>query len=185
MTVIDLKTEKAAWEVKFDSGVRPMAFEKKADGSTSRIFAQLSGFNGFGVVDFDKQAIVAKIKLPDQPGGHGVAEGRMGTPSHGIGVAPDGKSLWVDSSIANAVFRYSLPDLKPVGYVVMPEVHALGRPASSSVPEWITFTPDSTLMYVSNSGANSVSVINIKDMKLLTEVPVGETPKRMNTLVLR
>lgn len=185
VTVIDLQAQKSIWEVKFDSGIRPMAFEKNADGSTARVFVQLSSFNGFGVIDFAKQAIVTKIKLPDQPGGHGVVEGRMGTPSHGIGVAPDGKSLWVNSTIGNAVFKYSLPDLKPAGHVVLPEIHPLGRPASSSVPEWITFTPDSKFMYVSNSGAGSVSVINIKDMKLVAEIPTGETPKRINTLVLR
>jgi YVTN family beta-propeller protein len=185
ITVIDLKAEKAIWEVKFDSGIRPMVFEKNPDGSTSRVFVQLSGFNGFAVVDFAKQAIVAKIKFPEQPGGHGVVEGRMNTPSHGMGITPDGKSLWVNSTVANAVFKYTLPDLKLAGHVALPEVHPLGRPASGSIPEWITFTPDSAFMYVSNSGAGSVSAIDTKGMKLIAEIPVGETPKRINTLVLR
>jgi YVTN family beta-propeller protein len=73
-TVIDLQTEKAVWEVKFDRGVRPMAFEPNPEGSTSRIFVQLSGFNGFAVVDFAKRAEIARIALPDQPGGFGIAE---------------------------------------------------------------------------------------------------------------
>ena len=161
-----------------------MAFEKKPDGSTSRIFVQLSGLNGFTVIDFAKRAVVAKINLPDQPGGHGVIEGRMNTPSHGIGITPDGKSLWVNSTVANAVFKYTLPDLKLAGHVMLPEVHPLGRPATGSVPEWITFTPDA-FMYVSNSGAGSISAIDTKNMKLIAEIPVGETPKRINTLALR
>src|SRR6266851_4856567 len=98
-TIIDLHSEQVAWEIKFDRAVRPMAFETNHDGSTSRVFVQLSGFNGFAVVDFSKRAEVARIKLPDQPGGFGVAEGRTATPSHGIGVAPDGKSLWVNSTV--------------------------------------------------------------------------------------
>ncbi|PYX92583.1 MAG: hypothetical protein DMG71_17685 [Acidobacteria bacterium] len=109
--VADLQTERPVWDLKFGSGVRPMAFEKNSDGTTRRIFVQLSGFHGFAVVDFAKQAEVARIKLPDEPHGFGVAEGRTGVPSHGIGVAPDGKSLWVNSTLANAVFEYSLPDL--------------------------------------------------------------------------
>jgi len=60
--------------------------------------SSLSGFNGFAVVDFAKRAEVARIKLPDQPGGFGIFEGRTATPSHGIGVAPDGKSLWIGST---------------------------------------------------------------------------------------
>jgi len=183
-TVIDLDTDKAGWEVKFDRPVRPMAFEKGADGSTRRIFVQLSGLNGFAVVDFAKRAEVARIKLPDQPGGFGIAEGRAGTPSHGIGVAPDGKSLWVNSTFANAVFKYSLPDLKLVGHAKLPEVHPLGRAPTGAVPEWITFTPDSKLVYISDSGARLISVIDTATLKQVATVSVGEVPKRMNTLVL-
>jgi len=54
------------------------------------------------------------VKLPDEPGGFGVIERRTDAPSHGIGVAPDGKTLWVTSITANGVFAYSLPDL-PIG----------------------------------------------------------------------
>jgi YVTN family beta-propeller protein len=183
-TVIDLQTDDVAWEVKFDSGVRPMAFDTNPDGSTNRIFAQLSNFNGFAVVDFTKHEEVARIKLPDQPGGFGVVEGRTGTPSHGIGVAPDGKSLWVGSTFANAVFKYDLPSLKLLGYVALPEVHAIGRAPTGAVPEWITFTPDSKLLYVSNSGARSVSAIDTDALKEVAQIPVGEVPKRINTLVL-
>jgi YVTN family beta-propeller protein len=183
-TVIDLRTEQTAWEIKFDRPVRPMAFEANPDGSTSRIFVQLSRFNGFAVVDFAKRTEVTRIKLPDQPGGFAVAEGRTSTPSHGIGVAPDGKSLWVNSTVANAVFEYSLPELKLLGYAALPEVHPLGHSPTGSVPEWITFTPDSKIVYVSNSGAGSVSAIDTNTLKQIALIPVGEVPKRINTLVL-
>jgi YVTN family beta-propeller protein len=183
-TVVDLHTEEVVWEIKFDRAVRPMAFETNQDGSTNRIFVQLSGFNGFAVVDFAQRAEVARIKLPDQPGGFAVAEGRTGTPSHGIGVAPDGKSLWVNSTVANAVFKYSLPELKLLGYAPLPEVHPLGHAPTGSVPEWITFTPDSNIVYVSNSGAGSVSAIDTSTLKQIALIPVGEVPKRINTLVL-
>ena len=93
-SVIDLAAEKMVWEVKFDRSVRPMAFEAGVDGTTRRIFVQLSGLNGFAILDFAMRAEVARIMLPDIVPRFGVAEGRMGTPSHGIGVAPDGKSLW-------------------------------------------------------------------------------------------
>jgi YVTN family beta-propeller protein len=183
-TVIDLQTDQAVWEVKFDRSVRPMAVESNPDGSTSRIFVQLTGLNGFAVVDFAKRAEVARIKLPDQPGGFGIAEGRTGTPSHGIGVAPDGKSLWVNSTFANATFKYSLPDLKLLGHTALPEVHPLGHAPTGSVPEWITFTPDSKVVYVSNSGARSVSAIDAATLKLIAVIPVGEVPKRIGTLLL-
>jgi len=184
-TIIDLQTEEVAWEVKFDNGVRPMAFDTNPDGSTKRIFVQLSNLNGFAVVDFAKHVEVARVKFPDQPGGYGAAEVRLNTPSHGIGVAPNGKSLWVGSTVANAVFEYALPDLKLLGYCSMPNVHPPNHAPTGSVPEWITFTPDSSVVYVSNSGARSVSAIDAAARKLLAVIPAGEVPKRINTLVLR
>jgi YVTN family beta-propeller protein len=183
-TIIDLQTDKAVWTVKFQSGVRPMAFETNGDGSTRRIFVELSGLHGFAVIDFARREQVAQIKLPDQPGGFGIAEGRLAVPSHGIGVAPDGKSLWINSTLANAVFEYSLPDLQLIGHAQLPEIQPLGRARSGAVPEWITFTPDSRRVYVSDSAAQCVSVIDTKTLKEVAIIPVGEVPKRMNTLVL-
>jgi YVTN family beta-propeller protein len=183
--IIDLATDQIAWEVGFDRGVRPMAFEANPDGSTRRIFVQLSGFHGFAVVDFAKRAEVARIALPNQPGGFGTLEDRTGTPSHGIGVSPDGKSLWVGSTLANAVFEYSLPDLKLVGHSALPLVYPLNHPPTGAVPEWITFTPDGRTVYVSNSAARSVSAIDTKTLKSIAVIPAGEVPKRINTLVLR
>ena len=169
MTVIDEQTLQPVWELPFDLGVRPMGFEKAADGSTIRMFVQLSGFHGFAVVDFKTHKEVARIKLPDQPSG-GQSEG--GAPSHGIGVSPDNKTLWVNSSLANAVFIYSLPDLKVLGYV-----------KTGNVPDWITFTPDGSTIYVANSGANSVSAIDTAARKEVARIPVGEVPKRNGTVV--
>jgi YVTN family beta-propeller protein len=183
-TVIDLRTEEVVWEIKFDRSVRPMAFEANPDGSTRRFFAQLSGFNGFAVVDFTTHKEVARIRLPADPGGFGGVEERLGTPSHGIGVAPDGRSLWVSSTVANATFKYSLPDLQLVGHCKLPLIQPVNHAAVGVVPEWITFTPDSERVYVSNSGARSVSVIDVRTLKLVDVVNVGEVPKRINTLVI-
>src|SRR5229473_2226018 len=52
LTVIDLATEQVTWQLELDEGVRPMTFETAPDGSTRRIFAQLSNLNGFAVIDF-------------------------------------------------------------------------------------------------------------------------------------
>ena len=62
--MIDLATEQVAWETKMSGGVRPMAInEANPDGSTKRIFAQLSDLNGFAVVDFAARKEVARIEL--------------------------------------------------------------------------------------------------------------------------
>jgi len=183
MTVFDLKTQAVAWEMDFDGGVRPMTIEKNPDGSTSRIFVQLSNLHGFAVVDFAKRQEVARINLPDGP--YGKAEWRLGTPSHGIGIAPDGKTLWVNSIVANAVFEYSLPDLKLMGHVSLPETLVPGKPNRGGGPAWITFTPDSKTVYVSTCGTKSISAIDVETMKEVAQIPVGEMPDRISTLALK
>ena len=53
------------------------------------------------------------------------------------------------------------------------------------VPNWITFTPDSKTVYVSNSTLNSVSAIDVAAIKTVATIPVGQVPKRIGTLMLR
>src|SRR5262249_862696 len=105
LNVVDLATEQVAWEIKMKAGVRPMTSGVTPGGSTKRIFAQRSDLNGFSVVDFAQRKEVARITLPGQPGGY-APDHRQSSPSHGIGVAPNGKTLWVTSIPANAVFIY-------------------------------------------------------------------------------
>jgi YVTN family beta-propeller protein len=183
LTVIDLATETIAWELKLDQGVRPMTFEAGRDGAVRRIFVQLSNLNGFAVVDFAARKEVSRIMLPDH--GFGAEERRLDSPSHGMGVAPDGRTLWVTSISANSVFAYSLPELNLLGEARLPEIKVDGRKPTSSVPNWLTFTPDGKRLYISNAAARSVSVIDTDAIELVATVPVGEVPKRINTLVLR
>jgi YVTN family beta-propeller protein len=181
-TVIDLAKEEVAWELNLGKGVRPMTIEANPDGSTKRIFAQLSELNGFAIIDFASRKVVDRIELPND-GGVEVIHHRMDSPSHGMGVAPDNKTLWVTSILANAVFAYSLPDLKPIGRVRLPEIKVPGRDPMAAVPNWVTFTPDSKQIYISNAAHNSVSAIDTQAMKEMAVIPVGQAPKRIGTLV--
>src|ERR1043165_3119173 len=67
VTVIDAATEQPVWSVDMDLGVRPMTFSRNADRSTKWIFVQLTGFNGFAVMDFATHKEVARIKHPEIP----------------------------------------------------------------------------------------------------------------------
>ena len=49
---------------------------------------------------------------------------------------------------------------------------------------WVTFTPDGKELFISNSELRSVSVVDTGAMKVTKVIPVGEVPKRNNTLVI-
>jgi YVTN family beta-propeller protein len=174
VNVIDTKTEAPAWTLDEDLGVRPMAFATNADGSTKWIFVQMSGLNGFAVVDFATHKEVQRIKNPPLPAGKKeVPEGS--DPSHGMAVTSDGKTLVVCSRINNYLYSYSLPDLKLIG-----SAELTGKGAG-----WVTLTPDGKTAYVANPVTNDVSVVDVKTMKETTRIPVGFVPKRNTTALLQ
>jgi YVTN family beta-propeller protein len=51
-------------------------------------------------------------------------------------------------------------------------------------PDWVTLTPDGKTAYVANAASNSVSVVDLKAMKEVMKIPVGQVPKRNITAVL-
>jgi YVTN family beta-propeller protein len=174
MTVIDQKSEEPIWTL-FEEGVRPMAFETNPDGSTKRIFVQLSNLHGFAVVDFAQRKEVARVELPNDIPADKVDKGPFNaSPSHGLGVAPDGRTLWVTSRPNARAYAYSLPDLKLLGAVDLG-----GR------PDWVTFTPDSKQVYISTENTNSTVVIDVAARKEITRVKVGASTKRNITVVMR
>jgi len=183
--VFDLDKEQLAWAMPMDLGVRCMAIETNPDGSTKRVFAQMSGLNGFSAIDFAEQKQATRVTLPGVPREFDHGGYRTNEPSHGIGVAPDNKTLWVTSIPNNAVYAYSLADLKVIGSVDLPSEKIPGRETPlSAVANWVTFTPDGKELFVSNSGMRSVSVVDTAAMKVIKVIAVGEVPKRNNTLVI-
>ena len=174
ITVIDAKTEEPAWTLKMDLGIRPMTFSTNRDGSTKWIFTQLTGFNGFAVVDFATRKEIRRVANPPLPPGK-MTVPQGSDPSHGMAVTADGKTLVVCSRLNNYLYAYSLPDLKLVGSA------ELGGKGAG----WVTLTPDGKTAYVANPVTNDVSVVDIASMKETTRIPVGFVPKRNVTVSLQ
>lgn len=172
-TVIDTETEQPVWSIHFEGGVRPITFDTNPDGSTKRMFVQITNLHGFAIVDWAQKKEVGRIKLPDVPVAERNSDGIQGAPAHGILVSPDGKTLWSTSKFNSHVYAYSLPDLKYLGAVRV-----------GTVPDWMTFTPDSKKLYVANAHDNYVSVVDVAARKEIAKIKVGQVPKRNTTAIL-
>ena len=174
INVIDVRTEEPAWTLELDLGIRPMTFSANPDGSTKWIFAQLSGLNGFAVIDFATRKEIRRIQNPALPPGRKeIPEGA--DPSHGMAVTPDQKVLVVCSRLNNALYSYSLPELNVLGTTFLGGMGAA----------WVTLTPDGKTAYVANAVTNNVSAVDVKTMKEVALIPVGFVPKRNSTGVLQ
>src|SRR6516164_8243115 len=105
------------------------------------------------VIDFAARKQVATIQVPKVADAPEVIAHRLDSPSHGIGVSPENRTLWVTSILMSAV------------------------------PNWVTFTPDGKEIYISNAAHNSVSAIDTQAMREIAVIPVGQAPKRIGTHV--
>jgi YVTN family beta-propeller protein len=173
VNVIDAQTDQTAWTLQMDLGVRPMAFATNPDGSTKWIFVQLTGFNGFVVVDFATHKEIKRIQNPALPPGKAPVTAGA-DPSHGMAVTSDGKTLVVCSRLNNELYTYSLPELKLVG----------GADLGGKGAAWVTLTPDGARAYVAMAVTNDVSVVDVKSLKEVARIPVGFVPKRNTTGML-
>ncbi len=168
INVIDTKTDELAWTLKMSAGIRPMAFDTYQDGSTRNIYVQLSGFHGFAVVDFKSRKEINRIEHPEIAGVHPHYDGLQGAPAHGLGVAPNGRSIWSTSKVYGHAYVYSLPDLKAIGHVF-----------AGQHPEWVAFTPDSQTAYIGAAGDNATFAIDVDSLREVARIPVGQVPKRV------
>ena len=166
LTVLDTATDEEVWAWEGEA-IRPVTMSTKPDGSVDKLYIQVSGHHGFVVFDWDTRTEIERITLPDVPPEQRYDSHYNGAPAHGIGVSPDGATVWSTSRMNSHVYVYSLPELELVA----------GIPTGTD-PDWITFTPDSTRAYVANAVSNTVSVIDMETYAEVTQIPVGRAPKR-------
>ncbi|MDP6097459.1 MAG: hypothetical protein QGG67_15960 [Gammaproteobacteria bacterium] len=172
LSVIDTSTDEIAWSLGpevMKQGVRPMGFETNPDGSTKRIFVNLSSLEGFAVVDFDKREIVDRIVAPRAPLSKYSLIGVGNSLAHGIEVLADQSAVWVVSRVSGRVVGWTLPELEWIGDVDV------------GVSSWLTSTPDSRYLYVASTGRDETAVVDLERLRVVDRIKVGDSPKRMRT----
>ena len=182
MTVIDLEREVPVWELPFDLGVRPMTIEAGRRRHQAHLRATLG-----------HQRICGGRFRRAQGGGEDQAAGernriRDRCRARHVALARDRRGAGRQDALGD-----QHPQQRGVRlFARRPQAHRRSRAAGpqaaghgpiASVPNWVTFTPDSKTIYISNAAIKSVTAIDTQSMTVKAVVPVGEVPKRINTLV--
>ena len=138
-----------------------------------KMYVQFSQLHGFVELDLETGRETARITWPEKR-----ASPDSFTKCHGIGISPDQKQLWANSNIDGEVYAYSLPDLEPLGSVVV-----------GDLPNWLAFTPDSRFVYITTQEEKKprgkVTVVDTTDLSVVSVIEVGRKPKRIHRVEVR
>ncbi|NEW71545.1 outer membrane protein assembly factor BamB family protein [Streptomyces rhizosphaericus] len=163
--VIDMRERLDAFGRKdLSDAVRPVAFTP----DESKLYFQVSFFNGFLEYDVAKDKITRAKTLPKNPE---TSEDRTtwvnDSRHHGLSMSPDGKKLCVAGTMddyATVVDRESLQE---------------GPLVPTSKPYWATVSGDGASCVVSESGADRVTAIDFATGEKTASVSVGDHPQRV------
>lgn len=148
----------------YSDAVRPAVFSP----DESKLYFQVSFFNGFFEYDIATDKITRTKTLPKNPA---TSDDRTtfvnDSRHHGISMSPDGSKLCVAGTMddyATVVDRATLQE---------------GPLVTASKPYWATVSGDGKSCVVSESGTDQVTAIDFATGKKTVSVPVGDHPQRV------
>ncbi|MDM1261827.1 YncE family protein [Acinetobacter indicus] len=176
ITIADANTYKVLKKIDFrpaldafgrkdlSNSVRPMVFSK----DESKLYAQVSFFNGLVEYDLNQDKITRIAQLP---GSSTIPKDRTkwvnDSRHHGLSISADGEKLCVAGTMddyATIVDRRTLQATKLI-------------PAGK--PYWATRSPDGKSCVISESETDVVTVIDFATGEKVRSVPVGNHPQRV------
>ncbi|MER5940591.1 YncE family protein [Streptomyces sp. NPDC001928] len=148
----------------YSDAVRPAVFSP----DESKLYFQVSFFNGFFEYDLATDKIARTKTLPKNPA---TSDDRTtfvnDSRHHGISMSPDGSKLCVAGTMddyATVVNRTTLEE---------------GPLVTASKPYWATVSGDGKSCVVSESGTDQVTAIDFATGQKQLSVPVGDHPQRV------
>ena len=144
--VADTRTHTVAKQIgPFGEGIRPFTI----NGSETLAFVNVDGLLGFEVGDLTTGKVIKRVVVEGWTMGQ---VRRHGNPSHGIGLTPDEKEVWVSDgyNMRMHIFSATAP------------FQQLTTIPLQDMPGWVTFSLDGKYAYPSSG-----EVIDVKTRKIL------------------
>jgi hypothetical protein len=126
LRVADVATHAVREVGPFSAGIRPFTI----DSREQRVFVNVNELLGFEIGDLQSGKMLARVEV------QGFARGpvkRHGCPSHGVGLTPDEKEVWVVDAANKRVHLFDLTVMPPKQLVSI---------ELRDEPGWITFSLD-------------------------------------------
>jgi len=150
LEVVDTKTNEVIRRIgPFGNVIRPFT----VNGRQSLCFATVNDLLGFEVADLANGKVLHRVEVKDFQKG---PTKRHGCPSHGVGLTPDEKEVWVTDPANVRMHVYDATKMPPE-YIESIKL--------SDEPGWITFSIDGRFAYPS-----TCDVIDVKSRKVLTHL---------------
>jgi YVTN family beta-propeller protein len=158
--IADVATHKLIGEIPTSDAPRPLALSH--DGK--RLYANVDTLIGFEVLDTERRKLVRRVEA-EVP-----AELlRVASRSHGIGLRPDEKELWMCDVFHDRTYVFDLTADPPR------QTHTIPMKGGGY---WMSFSPDGKRCYVSERIGDAVAVIDTATKAVVARIPVGKAPKR-------
>ena len=140
--IADVKTHKLIGEIPLSDAPRPIAISK----DEKRFYANVDTLIGFEVADIPTRKVIFSVRAE-------VPAELLREPSrsHGIGLTPDEKELWMSDVFHDRTYVFDLTVAPPkqVATIVM-----------KGGGYWMCFSPDGKYCYISERLGNTVAVID-------------------------
>ncbi|WP_337042306.1 YncE family protein [Emticicia sp. 17c] len=150
LTVTDAKTHTISKQVgPFNAEVRPFTI----NGAETLAYVNINGLLGFEVGDLKTGKKLHRVEV------QGFNKGevkRHGCPTHGIGLTPDEKELWICDGANNRLHVFDNTQIPPKQVTTI---------TVKDMPGWITFSLDGKYAYPSTG-----DVIDVKTRKIIASL---------------
>jgi DNA-binding beta-propeller fold protein YncE len=163
--VIDVATNKVDTLGPFTNIIRPFSLAE----DEKHVYCCVNGLLGFEVGDIAERKMIARVEAktpPERMAQLGKVGIPHGVPSHGIGLTPDQKEIWV----ADGAYGY----VDAFDVTVMPPTHVatvaiFDDPKERPEPSWISFSLDGRYCYVPGN-----AIVDAREKKVVGRMPVSE-----------
>jgi YVTN family beta-propeller protein len=159
--IADAVEHKLIGEIKTSDAPRPIVLSP----DEKRLYANVDTLIGFEILDIEKRKMIHRVEadVPED-------QLRKASRSHGIGLRPDSKELWMCDVFHDRAYVFDLATEPPkqTATIVM-----------KGGGYWMSFSPDGKFCYITERIGDTVAVIDTASRKTVARIEVGKAPKRL------